>query len=398
MPPSTLVPLHPTLQPYAWGGTRFLADLLNRPNPDGEPMAELWLGTHPKGPAEIVGQDQTLDQYVADDPERILGKDVVKRFGGLPFLLKILDVKDMLSIQVHPTKEAAEIGFAREEENGPDRSAPDRNYRDDNHKPELGVALTDFYLLHGFRSEAAIRETLNIVPGWAELEKALDNGGVKNLYRHVMEADRTDVNRLLQPLVDSLGQESDYTREQPEFWARRAVSQYSEGGNHDRGLFSIFWFNVVHLKPGEGIYQDAGIPHAYLEGVCVELMANSDNVLRGGLTPKHIDVPELLDKTRFEAVTPEKLTPTDAAGGWQRYPTPAPDFQLYRANLDAGETLTVDSARGPEILLLLDGAVEETNGGPRLDAGRRAAFVPAGVRTTLQTGSETVIYRAGVGA
>ena len=410
--PSAL-PIQGVLQPYAWGGTDYLARFLHRPNPAGEPQAEYWMGAHAKGPAELIGHDRTLDNYVAADPEGVLGTAVARRFDDrLPFLFKVLDVKDMLSIQVHPTKDAAEKGFAAEEANGPERTAPNRNYRDDNHKPELGVALTDFYLLHGFKDSAAIEISLNTVPGWSELLPALRSDGVAGLYGHVMALGQADLNELLQPLVDSLGPESDYSRDQPEFWASRAVQQYSEGGRHDRGLFSIYWFNIVHLRPGEGIFQDAGIPHAYLEGVCLELMANSDNVLRGGLTPKHIDVPELLDKTSFDPVSPAIITPDRAdraaaarpndeagtASTWHRYATPAPDFQLYETQANPGGTIEVDTAGGPAILLLLMGSARCTDEDWGMDEEQRTVFVPAGRAFTLRAGERgVVIYRAGVG-
>ena len=303
----TAHPFTGVIQEYAWGGTDFLASLFTHVSPTDAPKAEYWMGAHHKGPAELRGEGGTLEELISAAPQDVLGTRVAGRFDArLPFLFKILDVKDMLSIQVHPTKAAAEAGFAREEKDGPERNAPDRNYRDDNHKPELGVALTDFYLLHGFKSSEAIAEALTQVPGWDGLRAVLDKSGVKGLYRHVMELAQPALDRLLQPLVDSLQSEDRYTRDQPEFWAARAVRQYTREGHHDRGLFSIYWFNILHLTPGEGIFQDAGIPHAYLEGVCIELMANSDNVLRGGLTPKHIDVPRA---TREHAFRP-RCAPT----------------------------------------------------------------------------------------
>lgn len=385
------------IQPYAWGGNRFLAELLQQTNPDEQPMAELWMGAHPKGPAKISGADKTLDQLIADTAAETLGERVASRFDNrLPFLFKILDVQAMLSIQVHPDKAAAEEGFAKEEVSGPERSAPNRNYRDDNHKPELGVALTDFYLLHGFRSATSIRETLVEIQGWNALLPILNAEGVTGLYRHVMEADQDTIDELLAPLVMELAG-GDYEKYQPEFWAARAVEQYGQDGHQDRGIFSIFWFNVVHLRPGEGIFQDAGIPHAYLEGVCIELMANSDNVLRGGLTPKHIDVPELLRLTNTMSVTPDVLLPKEEASGWKVYPTPAPDFRLRVAQPAADHTLTVDTSAGPAIILLLNGKMKQQNGPLLLTEQDRIAFIPAGLRLSLRAESESVVYLAEVG-
>ncbi|MEO0734534.1 MAG: mannose-6-phosphate isomerase, class I [Bacteroidota bacterium] len=393
---SSYYPITGVIQPYAWGGMTYLSALLGEGNPDGQPMAEYWLGAHPKGPATLA-EGGTLAELIDGQARELLGSRVADRFANrLPFLLKILDVKDMLSIQVHPTKAAAEAGFAREEANGPERTAPNRNYRDDNHKPELGVALTDFYLLHGFRDAAAIRKSLELVPGWEALLPVLEKDGVPGLYRHVMSAPQEDVDRLLGPVVQHVTRNKRaYHREEPEFWVRRAAAQYGKNGHHDRGIFSIYWFNIVHLRPGQGIFQDAGVPHAYLEGVCVELMANSDNVLRGGLTPKHIDVPELLDKTDCSAVTPALLSPVAASGGWHHYPTPAPDFSLSVVRSEDG-TVMVDTSDGPAILLLLKGEVSGATG-LRLTAERRAAFVPAGEQFSVRVATETELYLAQVG-
>jgi len=384
------------IQPYAWGGSSYLSQLLDQPNPSGTPMAELWLGAHPKGPAQLAN-GTTLDALISENPAAILGDRVAARFQNrLPFLLKILDVKDMLSIQVHPNKAAAEAGFAREEVSGPARTAPNRNYRDDNHKPELGVALTDFYLLHGFRHEEAIRTTLLEVPGWEELLPTLDQDGVPGLYRTVMSTSQEQVDAWLAPLVTHVTLNKRlYHRDEPEFWVRRAAEQYGKDGHHDRGIFSIYWFNIVHLRPGQGIFQDAGIPHAYLEGACVELMANSDNVLRGGLTPKHIDVPELLDKTNCEAINPQLLTPTGAADNWQHYPTPAPDFALSVAEVATGSSVRVKT-EGPAVLLLLSGKLT-INTNLSLHQHQRALFVPAGQDFLLTAGEDARVYLAQVG-
>lgn len=392
-----IYPFTGVIQDYAWGGKTFLTRFLHQSNAEHRPQAEYWMGAHPKG-AATLSDGGNLEELIQGDPTGTLGKVVAERFQGrLPFLFKVLDVKDMLSIQVHPSKKEAEEGFALEEKNGPERSAPDRNYRDDNHKPELGVALTDFYLLHGFQSEAVIRGILESVPGWESLITTFDTKGVKGLYQEVMDADQERVDALLAPLVASLDTEEAYNREQPEFWAARAVNQYTKDGHHDRGMFSIYWFNIVHLKPGEGIFQDAGIPHAYLEGVCLELMANSDNVLRGGLTPKHIDVPELLDKTITEPVAPKKLLPEPAGGGWHYYPTPVPDFALSLTQLHESGKVEIDTSGGPAMLLLLTGSVQGVDEEINLDEHNRTVFIPAGSKLTLQALQETTLYRAGAG-
>lgn len=383
------------LQQYAWGGQSFIADFLQLPATKA-PNAEYWMGMHPKGSAHRQPEGTPLLDIVQQQPAAMLGDAIARRYDQrLPFLFKILDVKAMLSIQVHPDKGAAEAGFAREEALGIPRNAPDRNFRDDNHKPELGVALSDFYLLHGFLPEPLIARSLQEIPGWESLTPILTNEGVSGLYQYVMEADQPTINQLLQPLVQTLAHQQITDKQQPAFWARRAIEQYSQNGQHDRGIFSIYWFNIVHLRAGEAIFQDAGIPHAYLEGQCLELMANSDNVLRGGLTPKHIDVAELLLNTSTRAVSPRVLSPEDdRAAGWKYYPTPAPDFALHFCPLAAGDTRTW-TATGPEILLLFSGRGQL--GSLELSPAVRTAFLPAGSQANFAATEDTLIYRATVG-
>jgi mannose-6-phosphate isomerase len=388
------------LQHYAWGGYKYLPQLLGQLNTTQQPVAELWMGAHPKGPSRISGTGKTLQTAIESRPVDMLGEAVAHRYSSkLPFLFKILDVRDMLSIQVHPNKEGAEAGFAHEEINGPEITAPNRNYRDDNHKPELGVALTDFYLLHGFRSLTEIHRMCRYVPGWSGLIAILQKSGVEGLYQHVMEADQTTVDGLLQPIIDGLGPKLDHGREYPAFWTHRAVERYSKDGHHDRGIFSLYWFNIVHLRPGEGIFQDAGTPHAYLQGTCIELMANSDNVLRGGLTPKHIDVPELLKHISCEPVYPKILNPNDGEEGtvWKHYPTPAPDFSLSVAEQKEDDYLSVDTTSGPSILFLHKGSISGEREDFELNRRQRIAFIPAGLRINFEVGEDTVIYRAEVG-
>jgi mannose-6-phosphate isomerase len=383
------------VQPYRWGGYDYLAQLTHAPNPHREPRAELWFGTHPKGPARIVGRSEDLAALIAADPRRWLGKMVAAEFDDrLPFLLKVLDVRAMLSIQAHPTRAAAAAGFAREEAAGIPLLAPQRNYRDRNHKPELAVALTAFHLLHGFRSAAEIRASLFRVPGWSELVPRFDAGGVKGLYQYVMELPQAEIDRLLRPLHDVLAQ-PDYETEpgRPDYWAQRAFARYTTPEGHlDRGIFSIYWLNLVHLQPGQGIFQAAGIPHAYLEGVVVELMANSDNVLRGGLTPKHVDVPELLAQLRFDPVRPKPLLPQSLTGGWRTYETPAEDFLLARLDPPAGET--VELPAGPAIYLLLAGELRSA-AGESVRSGQ-GIFVSAAAAEPFTVIESATIFRAGV--
>lgn len=388
-----LLELSGVIQDYAWGGDAFLADFTQRQQPENTPWAELWLGAHPKGPA--MTSKGTLNELLKLAPSQWLGGATIERWGPqIPFLLKVLDVKKMLSIQVHPTKAAAEIGFAYEEMNGPERTAPNRNYRDNNHKPELGVAITDFYLLHGFKSIDAIRKSLQEVPGWSALLPVLESGGLEELYAHVMQADQAKVNTWLQPLSEAV-ENGDYQSSSADFWAQRAFEQYADNGNFDRGIFSIYWFNLVHLRPGEGIFQAAGVPHAYLEGVCVELMANSDNVLRGGLTPKHIDVPELMKQLDFTPVNPNVLKATGSDDGiWKTYQTPAPDFELSKLEIAVGETVEI-AENQIAIFLVFSGAL--TADGTHFSRGQSFVVAAKSRHQLIGVAPATIIFRATIG-
>lgn len=390
------LPLVGVLQQYAWGGYEYLAHLLNRENEQLTPNAELWIGAHPKGAARIAETDSTLDQLIANHPKQLLGKEVADQFENrLPFLLKVLDVREMLSIQVHPDKQAAEAGFAHEEKHGPALSSSTRNYRDNNHKPELGVALSDFYLLHGFRSAEEIEVSCQEVPGWTKLIPLLRSSGVSGLYRFVMEADQTVVDELLIPVAAFLEGKQLDDRRQPGFWTQRAIKRYSINGHHDRGIFSLYWMNIVHLLPGEGIFQAAGIPHAYLEGICIELMANSDNVLRGGLTSKHIDVAELLKHTICDTIRPFILHATPLPDSqWSGLPSPSSDFALSVATPKKGSTLTVEASDGPAILFLLEGGMTELTKWLKLDKHQRMIFLPFGCKLTFSIDDHSVVYQA----
>ncbi|MDO6431005.1 mannose-6-phosphate isomerase, class I [Flavitalea sp. BT771] len=387
------------IQQYAWGGQTYLSKLLSVANPENKPFAEYWLGAHDNAPAELEGAEPAkLNEYVRLQPETSLGAAVAQRFGRLPYLLKILDVKDMLSIQVHPTKKNAELEFAMENEKGIALGAPHRNYKDDNHKPELMLALSDFWLLHGFKPEEELMHTLSTVPELRFLLPVFSMGGYKELYKEVMEMPQQEVNALLKPLLDRiipLYQQKLLRKQDEDFWAARAALTYNEGDKIDRGIFSVYFFNLVNVHPGEAVFQDAGLPHAYLEGQNVEIMANSDNVLRGGLTPKHVDVPELLKHVRFEATHPHIIRENNTPGHIVIYKTPAPDFELSKINLQAGEIVTIQS-HSVEIFLVLEGKVqvEDSNGFDRKAGDAFIAFDKA--KISLRADQDTLLYRASV--
>ena len=387
------------IQNYAWGGTDFLPDLLGIKKED-LPYAEYWMGAHINAPALVVEEDAQvpLDQYIARDPVQRLGSKVWEEFGRLPYLFKVLDVHDMLSIQVHPSKKEAEKGFQRENEKGIPLTAANRNYKDDNHKPEIMVALGDFWLLHGFLPKNDLMAVLNAAPEFQELVPIFEQQGYRGLYQYVMELDEDRSDRILKPLAKRIlphFNEGKLAKSSPDYWAAKAISSAARGKPLDKGIFSIYFFNVVALKKGEAVFQDAGVPHAYLEGQNMELMANSDNVLRGGLTPKHIDVPELLKHVVFEETRPEVLTGIVQEDNIERiYRCPAPDFQLSAIQLKLGQRF-FSSSRTSEVFMVIGGKGEVTEGETVLTFDRGDAFVIfANSDFSIHAQKDTVIFRA----
>lgn len=386
------IPLTGVVQHYAWGGYEYIPALIGQTNAAREPFAELWMGVHGRGPArlQLGASTPLLSEWLGSHPEALGAAR--HRFGEqLPFLFKILDVREMLSIQSHPTKAQAEAGFRRENEAGISLEAPHRNFKDANHKPEVMVALTDFWLLHGFRPRAEIQELLESNPAFRPLQPYFGGQSIYSLYKAIMELPQARVDELLQPLYGQLQQAERLEKSSPGYWARRAFEQYSSAG-FDRGIFSIYLFNLVHVAPGAGIYQGAGIPHAYLEGVNVELMANSDNVFRGGLTVKHIDVPQLLQHLHFDSVAPKILT-GQHRGAWEvAYETPAPDFQLNRIDLPAGSRYEPTPPPTAEIAIVLQGGVRTGDG--QVFSRGQSFFLPAGTAYTLTATETAELFKA----
>ena len=388
------------IQHYAWGGSSYLPQLLNLPNPDGRPFAEYWMGAHDNAPAEV--ESGALSEVIRKNARETLGAYTADRFGRLPYLLKILDVKDMLSIQVHPSKRNAELEFAAENKRGVALNAAERNYKDDNHKPELMVALSEFWLLHGFKAEESLVETLRRSPELSFLVPVFEKKGYQGLYQTVMEMPQKEVNRVLEPLLNRIlpaYKEGDLKKHEEDFWAARAALTYDQPGKTDRGIFSIYFFNLLNLHPGEAIFQDAGLPHAYLEGQNVEIMANSDNVLRGGLTPKHVDVPELLKHVRFQETHPRIVPEEYGPGRIAVFHTPAPDFELSKISLLKGELLTI-RAHSAEIFIVMEGRVGVVETGVEPFGRRKGeAFIAFHqAKFELNAQEDAVLFRAAVPA
>lgn len=392
-----IVKIKGKVQHYQWGGADYIPALLGINNSEKRPFAEYWLGAHVNAPA-VTEDDITLDALFTKTPAH-LGMGVQQQFGRLPYLLKILDVREMLSIQVHPSKAAAVEEFAKENASGKPLQAPDRNYKDDNHKPELMMALGDFWLLHGFQSPALLIQTLHAEPALAFLVPLFEKDGYKGLYEHVMTMPQQEVNRILQPLLNRIVpayRQGKLGKSTPDFWAARAALTYNNGTDIDRGIFSIYLFNIVQLKRGEAVFQDAGILHAYLEGQNVEIMANSDNVLRGGLTPKHIDVAELMKHVLFEPVVPHIIHGRPENAHEKVFPTPAPDFELRAIHLAPGDDYQVQ-AHAADIFIVLDGQVQVTEHETVFGLSKGEAFLAtSGTACWLQSNAGAELYRATV--
>lgn len=412
-PLSPPLELLPTVQHYDWGGKHYIPELMGHENPEGRPWAELWIGAHPKSPSRVrlSHADMPLDQLIRERAIELLGDATVRRFGWqLPFLFKVLDVEKMLSIQVHPTKEQAEAGFARENALGISLDAPQRNYRDANHKPELHVALSEFWMLHGFRPLEEIAHMVHqikiferLLPGMQQrLRRAADSGEerspVRDLYIRVMTMPQAEVDAILgetlTPYLQAYEAE-DLEKDSPYFWALRAAQQFKpKNGRYDRGIFSVFLLNLVHLRPGEGTFQPAGTLHAYLEGQNLEVMANSDNVLRGGLTTKHVDIPELLQIVCFEAHHPEILHGENISKTECRFSSPADEFQLSRIELDPTPYYAPED-HGLEICLVMEGEVivRINDRAPVFRRGQ-VFLIPAGRGYSLHAADRALLFKA----
>jgi mannose-6-phosphate isomerase len=385
------------VQHYAWGGYSYLPQLLGFENKENKPCAEYWMGAHPSASSIINDGENTvsLNEYITNNPSEAITNKVFDRFGELPYLFKILDVKDMLSIQVHPTKIEAEKGFDLEEATGIPINAPNRNYKDKNHKPEVMVALSEFWLLHGFKTEDALLKTLKDVKEFNVLIALFKQSGYKGLYQFVMEMSQADIDTLLLPLVQrELRKKADngLTKADAGWWVSKLFENGEEIKNIDRGVFSIYFFNIVKANIGEAVFQGAGIPHAYLEGQNVELMANSDNVLRGGLTPKHIDVPELLKHTLFEPVIPNVMTGVDAGNNEISYHCPVPDFGIKKITLNGNKHES--KASSLEIIISIEG--DAVLNGSRIipiKQGEAVAIFP-GEDYTIESTGKSVLYKA----
>ncbi len=374
---TALYPLDNPVRTYAWGSRTVLAELRGGPVPSSEPEAELWVGAHPTAPSRIAGTGESLLDRIAKEPAQTLGP-----YERLPFLLKVLAVDAPLSLQVHPDAEQARRGFAREEAEG--RPATDRSYHDDQPKPELICAITEFEALAGFRDPARSAALLRAL-GIERLGKVVDDleeGDLKAAVQTLLDWPRAD----REPLIGEIARHGDEGSE------HRHAADLARRYPGDMGVVFALLLNLITLEPGQALFVPPRMPHAYLHGTGVEIMAGSDNVLRGGLTPKHVDIPELLAVTDFTAGGPAvRLPRTDGA-----YDAPTESFRLSRHAIKDGQELVVDDP-GPGAVLCLDGEITVTRGGAqeKLSKGH-AVFVPyEGGPVTLR--GDGLVFRAAPG-
>ena len=363
--------LDPVIQPYAWGSHTAIAQLQGRPAPTAVPEAELWMGAHPSAPSGVrrPGGRTTLDKVIAADPARELGAARAARFGGrLPFLLKVLAAEKALSIQVHPSREQAEAGYREETARGLAPGDKSRNYVDDWPKPEILCALTRFEVLAGMRTTAdaaallgalGVRELDRLAAGLADAARRGGRGGRGGedaALTAALGAILTWPAEGRAALVAAVTAGCERVAAGDGEYAAAAAATVRIAGDHpgDLGIVASLLLRHLVLRPGEAVFLPAGGPHSYLHGTGVELLANSDNVVRAGLTPKHIDVPELLRLVDPAAAVPV-IEPRPDGAGVLAYDSPAPEFRLYRAEPGAAD-VTLPGGGGPRIVLCTEGA------------------------------------------
>jgi mannose-6-phosphate isomerase len=364
--------LQNAVQGYAWGSHTAIAELRGAPA-SATPEAELWMGAHPSAPSKLAEGGRPLGEVIASAPEKNLGAACVQRFGPrLPFLFKVLAAAEPLSLQAHPTEAQAQEGFDREEAAGLPVTAPNRNYKDRHHKPELLCAMTPFWALCGFRDVARTNQLVAAI-GSRQLTEVcgpLAKDGpdaLKGVFVSLLAMGPTAATELVSDVIHACAVHNAAQGPWKDecHWAERLAALYPG----DVGAVVSLLLNVVRLLPGEAIYLPAGNLHAYLEGTGLEIMASSDNVLRGGLTKKHVDVPELSRVLDFRAGPVDILRGEDERPFERVYPTSAPEFELSVLHL-SGDSTPPLMRRGPEILLV--------TGGDVLARGRSEIFLSRG--------------------
>ena len=378
------------IQNYAWGSRTSLNQLFQIDNPEDEHQAEMWMGAHRNGCSQVMldnGETSLLSELVRGNMTDILGQEIADAFGELPYLFKVLAAEKALSVQVHPSKYQAEAGFAKENLELIQLDEPHRNYKDSNHKPELVYALTPYQAMNGFRPTQEIihnlgalnSETLNTL--LAALEKRPNEKNFAKFFGQLLSIEGKEKNMLIKQLLEHI--QSLEQHHETETLILSLADQYPG----DIGLLTPLMLNVLTLQPGDAMYLDSCVPHAYISGTALEIMANSDNVLRAGLTPKHIDVQELVHCTKFEETPADKIVfQPKVEGNCLFYDVPVSDFKFRVYEL--GEQTTDIETQSANIVLCFEGQTTLTHGGGTsmtLKAGE-SAFIPAKTARYVLTG------------
>ncbi len=396
-----------SVQYYEWGGNQYIQRLLHIEN-DCRPHAELWVGAHPDLPSEaMLGKTWLpLNGLIENEPDLMLGAQTAHQFNcRLPFLFKVLSARYPLSIQAHPNGRQAREGFALENAGGIELHDRNRNYKDDSHKPELISALTEFYALCGFKPLNEIASLLNTIPEFRPLARDFKptKKSLVALYKKIMEMPQVDVNSFLSPFVARLKahqEKQGFSKESMEYWLIKADRVFSRESSKDRGLFSICLLNLIHLRPAEAMYLPAGELHAYMEGSGLEIMANSNNVLRGGLTRKHVDVEELLNILTFNSGKPAilSLKPGGNHSYLQLYETPAEEFELCRIGLRKDQHHTCSAEHSIHFMIIIEGTVlVSTQAGINFEFSSGQVFlVPPSIAYSICSDSDAILYQARV--
>lgn len=386
-------PLSGTVQRYDWGTHNAIPDILGRPA-DGTPVAEYWLGAHSSSPS-LVGSGTLVDHI--DAVPSVLGARSREAFGEqLPYLMKLLSARHALSIQAHPSREQAIAGFSRESRAGTPLDAPERTYKDSWPKPEILIALSPFHSLAGFRDP---HETAALFAGLGvadQLESVIGplterkgQAAVAEVFLDVLSLDDSR-RHLVNETVAAAMHHRDDEGAVGEF-ARTAL-ELDAAFPADPGILAALLMNRLVLEPGEGLFVPAGMMHAHLQGTGVEVMANSDNVIRGGLTNKHIDVSELVTVVDFNPWLPEVLHPSETRPGVLKYETPCSEFEAWRMHVDHDTgPIRVPGRGSARILLATDGSCLLDDGRSRLQLARGcAAFLSADEQDVFASGRAEV--------
>jgi len=390
-----------SIQEYDWGSKTAIPELLGRAGPAEKPQAELWMGAHPKAPSRVYcdGVWKSLLEVIAENPEEVLGRETYHKFSdSLPFLFKVLAAAKPLSIQAHPNQGQAKEGFIRENELGIPLGAVNRNYRDQNHKSEIICALTPFWALNGFRQAKEILRLLGEiqVPPLGEtlpfLRSHSSRQGLKEFFYHLMTMEKNKQGKVVQAVAAYAEKR---TKKEPVWtWIARLNEEYPG----DMGVLSPAFLNLVQLEPQQAMYLPAGELHAYLEGVGIELMANSDNVLRGGLTAKHIDVQELLNILNFSEVKLKILQPERVASGEAVYPTETAEFVLSVVEVSGGAPFIGARKRSVEMMICTKGqaTVTDLEDGEHIGLTRGSSIVVPAAVEQYRIEGEATLFKAAV--